>query len=239
MRTMLTYFTKNNAGLVSVNSMVSVLGEILTANNKPQSVLVGGERDTIDWAVFAGDRADYLKSLAASKFLESTNDVLVLIDGDTLFDAGQVMELATKALKSNAITGVLTSQGVGTGVDGQSQGDVEVQVGTDSVVPMYRLGSRLLAIPKDALKDIRGKCVQSGLLVRCRAPNGDLMYDFFRPLAVKHPKMPDVQEYLGDGWAFSERARQAGVKLQAWAKPLVGVDGLFSFTVAHGMQAKR
>lgn len=235
MKMQLAYFVKNNTAAVSINSMLPVLDEILTLAKKPAPTLIGSERDTLDYAIYAGERVDYLKSMAASKFLESTNDVLLMVDADTGFVAGQLVEMAKRSVQEKAVVGVLSSNGFGTGVDGNTEFDAPVSIGTDQMVPMYRMGSRMLAVPRECLKDVRGKGTQGGFLDRCRSQSGELFYDFFRPESAPHPQMPDVKEYLNDGWAFSWRCKRAMVRLLAWTKPMVTVDGVMSFTVQHGM----
>ncbi len=185
------------------------------------------------WAVASSDALiSRSRSVVASRFLQSKADVLVMIDHDLVWNPGDVRELATKALQHDAIVAGLYSKralrkGFASILRDEAPGSF-MDIGADHVYEAKWLASGFTAYPRTAFEKVKEAVeMDSGQLTRLHAAryfDGHDFTPFFMPFMLG-------TDYLSEDWAFSERARRAGVKQLIWAKPKLLHIGEFPYSV--------
>jgi hypothetical protein len=171
---------------------------------------------------------DRCRSLAATRFLEYTNDdVMVMIDHDITFQAGSVVRLAKKALETNAIVAAMISKkSRGQGIASRLKVKPELvkMPPADFLYESSYPGSGFCAYPRD--------------LVLAVAKSVPRVYQGFIPMFIptlaKHTNEQletEEWEYLSEDWAFVKRASELGYKSYIDCWPKCGHVGPYEYKI--------
>lgn len=149
---------------------------------------------------------DRARSVVASKFLESDCDVLLFIDADILFKSGDALKLCRICYEQGLdIVGApyLKKTTVAPQFSFKTLNDEEMEMGSGGGVYEVRaVPTGFMAINRKVLEKMKET------MPLCN-PRSLKFYPFFIPEA----KLIDNEWiYLGEDWAFTERAREMGFK---------------------------
>lgn len=185
----------------------------------------------LNWAVASSDALiSRSRSVVSSRFLKTKANVLVMVDHDLVWNPGDVWELAAKALQHDAIVAGLYSKralrkGFASVLRDEAPGSF-MDIGADHVYEAKWLASGFTAYPRSAFEKVwQASGATSPLpLGTAHYFDGHDFTPFFMPFMLG-------TDYLSEDWAFSERARRAGVKQLIWAKPKLLHIGEFPYSV--------
>jgi hypothetical protein len=170
------------------------------------------------------------RSLVASNFLHSGDDVLVMTDADVRFAEGDIEYVAAAALHTKGVAGgIVSKRAFGQGFGGRIPDGQRHELYSDEIIPlrdhMY-LGGAVLALHRSVLVEI----VKQGVVPYC-PPQG--YWPFFCQTWIKNEKM-GCYEHLSEDWAFCHYARQAGKPVLALMRPVTSHEGSAQFTALEG-----
>lgn len=185
------------------------------------------------------------RSRCASKFLEGTADVLVMVDRDIAWEPGAVCELAVVAREKGALVGgIYPVRGFGRLASRIEEAET-IQIGGERLLRAHYLATGFLAIPRSVLLLMVEQLARPAMLDDLRIHrclplmDGEQpFFDFFRPIAtpVDQPGIQtDLHEYLSEDYAFSLRAAALKVELLAWEKHRLIHFGQFPYRAEHGI----
>lgn len=151
---------------------------------------------------------DRARSVVASRFLESDCDVLLFIDADILFKSGDALKLCRICYEQGLdIVGAPYLKKTITAPQFSFKmidGDKDMEIGQDGGLYEVRaVPTGFMAINRKVFE----KMIQEGIPL-CN-PSCLKFYPFFEP---EHRMIDGNWEYLGEDWAFTERARDLGFK---------------------------
>lgn len=149
---------------------------------------------------------DRARSVVASRFLESDCDVLLFIDADILFKAGDALKLCRICYEEGLdIVGApyLKKTITAPQFSFKAIDDKEMEIGTDGGVYEVRaVPTGFMAINRKVLEKMKET------MPLCN-PRSLKFYPFFVPMAKE---IDGEWVYCGEDWAFTERARELGFK---------------------------
>ncbi len=164
---------------------------------------------------------DRSRSIHATLAMEAGYDVLVFIDDDIRFRAADLYQLIREADARQTVVGCLYTKRkapielVGCPLDGPQ----DLQIGeAGSVREVRYVGTGLVAIPRLVLSSMVGSLpkLRTGAILE---DGGELhIWPFFMPMAY------DVI-YLSEDYAFCQRAKDAGFKILADTRIILGHVG--------------
>ena len=176
--------------------------------------------------VKAGD-ADIGKarSRTASWFLaepeSEAGSVLLMVDSDTAWQAGDLSMIARRALEHTAVVGGIYSKrefGQGDAFRVADEADGVFVIGEDSLIPAAAVGGGFMAIPRSILEAV--------------AKTLPTVKDDFVPCFM--PFVTSDMEYATEDWAFCFRAREAGFKVFASTYPKLTHEGTYTYRLVDG-----
>jgi len=173
---------------------------------------------------------DRARAQAATMFLLSVADVMVMVDRDIAFCHGDVAEIVRVARETKGICGGMVSKkanglGWGTRLPDDSVGEIRTKQVIDMPKHSY-VGGAFMAIHRDVFDAI--------------APTLTLMgaggwFPFFEPMALENPAMENGLDHLSEDWSICHRAREAGCKVSTSMWPLTQHIGETSYSVFDGV----
>lgn len=200
------------------------------------------------------------RSRAASLFLASDNDVLFMLDHDVSFQKGAIMATCAAALEAKGIVaGLYSKRAFGAGSASRFERDnVEFNPGEAVLHPASAVATGFVAIPRESLEQMKASLLVSEAtrgsisdqvqplvdpdhrltecigLSKIEAP----FIDFFRPFVNESTVAPGKMEYLSEDWAFSVRAKLAGVPLFIYERPILVHRGNYGFTIQDSVRRR-
>lgn len=185
-------------------------------------IAIAGARGVEIMYVRVGDDAliSRSRSRIASKFLDDTDsDVLVMVDHDIAWQAGDLLDLAAVAVREQAVVaGLYACRALGAGVSSRLPNGTHVTIGEDRLIDADYVAAGFTAYPRAVLARVQAP--EFGVRAEsCRA--------YFMPMVVDG-------EYLSEDWAASSRVREASMRTLVWTKPVLRHFGLHGFTVTDG-----
>jgi hypothetical protein len=187
------------------------------------------------------------RSIALSRFFEANeSDVCFMLDRDIVWNPGDLVATAQKAIETGAcIAGLYAQRDVQSGVASRlvAKG---YRPGEDRLWPSERLAAGFTAIPReivDALLKRKELETDPQLQIfRCVQDPGPPVrrfWDFFRPMVVPSEIVPGENEYLSEDWSFSARVHAAGRQTFIWSKPILGHVGSFEFRLEEAQVPRK
>lgn len=180
-----------------------------------------------------------LRSMIASEFIDmGRDDVLVMIDHDTVWSDGDVERIARQAHACDGIVGgMVPKRGKGQGIASFPVAEVELQQGKSELVEATFVGSAFCAYSAKAMRHI----VDHYKLPPCVGFGGiNSFYPLFLPMPIESKARPGYCEYLSEDYALCVRAQLAGVPVYLDQKPVLKhMDGNHAWTVAEAMDGAR
>lgn len=174
------------------------------------------------------------RSILATKFLnDDSEDVLIFIDDDISFNVDDAVRLAADVLDYGMdIVGgcYVTKSEVQPILQHNVFEGEEIILAPDSdPIPVRYVSTGFMAIAKRVLR----KMVDESKLPLCMPQS---FYPFF---ATGCKEIDGVMRFLGEDWAFCERARELGFKV--WLDPSIrlGHTGKYTYTVEDINRPKR
>lgn len=197
-------------------------------------------RDIAKWAVrddlsmgilWCGQDAliDRLRSMTVSDWHHrSQHDVLLMIDHDTTWEAGDIERICRSALETRGVVGgMVPKRGKGMGLAGFPAQRIHPEPGSDSLLPATYVGGAFMAIHRDAITAI----VEKHKMRECVGFSGVAhFYPLFLPFTIESKAAPGMLEYLSEDYAFCVRAITAGVPVYLDQKPILGHVGEHRFS---------
>lgn len=172
-----------------------------------------------------------MRSQAASEFMLTGFDCLVMVDDDVEFHWQDVEHLAEQSLTLDdgrgAIVGAVVSKrmhGGGWGVRISDGNTYELH--SDQIVelgPHRYIGGALTAYPRSMFLSL----IRKKIIPYCP---GQGLWPFYIPAMVQNPELGDQWELLCEDWAICHYARQAGHRVFASMKPVTVHYGKYGFT---------
>lgn len=175
------------------------------------------------------------RSRAASSFLESQADILVMVDSDIKFLPGDLLKLAEKAYEYSIIGGAYTKRnGHNTELAIRVLPGSEIIFADDSnPVEVEYLSTGFLAVHRRVFEAM----LTRDDMPLCHASDSLRFYPFFRDAVSVRPDGEVF--YLSEDWAFQERAKEHGFK--SWLDPSIRLShlGSYDFNLEDMYRAKR
>ena len=164
------------------------------------------ERRGIEVRRYASTAAvDRTRSEAASAALREGYDELMWIDSDITFDPDDVARL--RSHDAPIVAGVYAKRGRGGLAVHLEPGARELRVGEGGgVVAVRYVGAGFLMTRRHVYEDV----ARVFSLPVCNARFGAPLVPYFLPMVIADDGAPGGYWYLGEDYAFGERARQAG-----------------------------
>jgi len=159
------------------------------------------------------------RSVAASDFLRSPADVMLMIDHDISWQPGDLSRLiASVRQTTSVVSGIYPKRSFGNGVAVRFAEPGRYTIGDDRLVPGQYLSTGFFAVHRDVFEAM--------------APTLRLttegFWPFFMPMLSACPS-GESPEYLSEDWAFCERARTLGFRLHVDLKPILSHSGAHAF----------
>ncbi len=183
--------------------------------------------DELAWTatVESGDAAiDRARSIAATKFLDTDCNVMVMLDHDVSWRPGDLGHLAQQALETQGIVGALVSKrALGQGIGGRLPVDCDLADSDRTLIELgedYYVGGAVMAIHRPVFESL--------------LPDFPMVSAGFRPffLPMVKQRIADQElDYLSEDWAICARAREKGHPVHATTLPRIVHHGQFGYTV--------
>jgi hypothetical protein len=165
-----------------------------------------------------------VRGRAATNFLRSGHEVMIMIDHDLTWQPGAIEHLARAAYASRSIVGGAVSlKAMGSGIASRFCTPGTYEIGTDQLVPATYVGAAFMAFHRDVLV----KMVNSGQIHLLH----DNWWTFFLQEVRRHPEHRAAYEYLSEDWAFCARALDLGLPVYVDLFPVIGHLGQYQYTV--------
>lgn len=170
---------------------------------------------------------DRARSSVAEGFLKSNMDVLVMVDHDLSWEAGDMLRIARKAHELQGIVGAAVSKrNRGEGIASVITEPGSWQVGTDRIVNASYVGSAFTAFPRKVVEAVASSMRNT--------------VQGFRPMFIPDTSIfkdnPSLDWYESEDWAFCRRALDLGFKCYVDLKPQVGHWGVKCYTVGDAYE---
>lgn len=170
---------------------------------------------------------DHARSILATDFYNTDNDVMVWLDDDMLFDAQEFVRLAQEAHERKAIVGAVASTKKPLGeITARFKKETEHAVFFEDgeVMPVDTIGTGLTAVSRDVLVRI----IEAEEVQCVRVPGNRRIWAFFMTLVT------DFEDdgagcWWGEDTSFCLRARAAGCKVYADTRMRVGHKGSYVY----------
>lgn len=175
---------------------------------------------------------DRARSVVSSEFLLNTdNDVLVFIDDDMTYNPKDIERICQIAHTTKSIVGVPYV------VKNEKTPHLQAKLFKDQridftgeakgIVQVHYVGTGIMAIAREVLEEM------SKTLPICEPQK---MWTFFMPMTKE---IEGAWRYLGEDWAFCERARELGVKIYLDPRVRVGHSGRYLYTLGDILRQPR
>jgi len=205
-------------------SAASVHGLLSTLANKPEDM-------QFDYSQPEEAAIDRVRSIAATKFLDSGGDILLFIDDDVLYTPECVYQLIADCLETKSIV-------IGPYVKKKMpadelalaplSGNSSFEIGRSGKLQEIKWGATgFMAVHRDVLVSLARK------LPLC---NQDEEYPFFCPFFYEDPDLGWL--YLSEDFSFCHRAREAGFKVWADTRLVLGHYGKWVYLIGQEMPTK-
>ena len=173
----------------------------------------------------SGAAIDRARCELATTALADGFDALLWIDSDVAFEAEAVTRLHDHALP--LVAGVYAKKGAPELAVHLLPGTTELHVGSAGGLTEVRaVGAGFLLVRRDVLDDVQR---HFGLPV-VNTRFGQPLVPYFLPMVVPDPQGPPGSYwYLGEDYAFCERARQAGHRVMVDTTIRLGHVGKYSY----------
>jgi hypothetical protein len=162
-------------------------------------------------------------------------DVLIWLDHDIQFDAGDLAGLALRAIeKKGVVGGLYPKREMHGGMPWRPLGDTpHVLIGDDALHPAIYVGGGFVAMHVPSMAramDVLASSDDPNLKVHrcCAGPGQPDFWDICRPISVRRDD--GRHDYLSEDWAFFHRMLAAGVGIWAWTRPWLTHYGQYGFT---------
>jgi hypothetical protein len=168
------------------------------------------------------------RSAAASEFLQSGAEILIMIDHDISWEPGDLERLAQKTAETRSVVaGIYSKRSFGSGVAVRFAEPGEYTTGTDRLVRGRYLSTGFFGVHRRVVER----------LSQTLPLTNENFWPFFMPM-LSNPSAPDERpEYLSEDWAFCERARAEGFELYLDLKPRLVHNGAHSYRVIDSQVA--
>ena len=203
------------------------------------------------------------RSKAIGRFLRSDCDVMVMIDHDIVWNAGEAWDLGKLAFEHNAIIGgMYCKRTFGQGWASRAKFDGDVAFGKPGLIESDAVATGFMAIPREVIQgmvdrlDVDGAYHQR-VMDNCTPEESGLMrdlsigrivegdhkymdhdyYDAFRCIRLPNPYVEEAYQFLSEDYAFCKRAQACGYRTLISTKPLLGHIGSHVYRVSDGMDA--
>lgn len=176
---------------------------------------------------------DRVRSIYATKFLASGGDVLLFIDDDILYTPECVYQLVRDCLEKQSIvigpyvkkTMPATELTLAT-----LKEDTRLDIGKGGKIQEIKWGATgFMAIPRYVLIKL------ASMLPLCNEKDIPV-HPFFCPIVANDPELGWI--YLSEDFSFCERARQAGFKIWADTRIVLGHVGRFVYMIGQAQPEK-
>lgn len=165
-----------------------------------------------------------VRGRAATNFLRSGHDVMVMIDHDLTWQPGAIQHLAQAAYASRGVVGGAVSlKTFGGGIASRFCQPGTYEIGANQLVPATYVGAAFMALHRDVLV----RMVEAGQVQLLH----DNWWTFFLQEVRRHPEHRAAHEYLSEDWAFCARAIDLGVPVYIDLFPVIDHLGTYPYRV--------
>ena len=189
-----------------------------------------------------------VRSLLVTQAIDAGYDVLIWIDHDMVWSAGDVADLALRCAQVEGVVGGLfpyRAEGMRgfpwRALPGTTGADV--RLGMDELLEAEFVSGGFVAfwVPAlrrmvEALKDSWDPALK---VTKCRANPCGYFWDVCRPVAVPYEdgstEKDGLSNYVSEDWILVARLRATGTKCYAWMRPLLRHVGRKCFSVADAL----
>jgi hypothetical protein len=178
---------------------------------------------------------DRVRSMAATTFLGTEGDVLVFIDSDIIHVAEYVYQLIEDCLQTRSVV-------IGPYIKkhfpaddlalAPFEGNVSFDIGPTGGMTEIKWGATgFMAIHRSVLEGL------AKVLPRCNQGSGFEVIPFFMPMVLESdPALGPC--YMSEDFAFCQRCQEAGFKIWADTKMVLGHLGKWMYVVGQAMPEK-
>jgi len=253
MKTLLALFSY---GGVAEGTVDAVLSELAYCSSKQQPIM---------YHRMSGDALiERSRSRALGRFMASDADVMVMVDHDISWRAGDAFHIAQQAHEKSALVGGLyCKRAMKKGWASRVPATGNVQFGVPGLIETPSLATGFLAVPRVVVQGVLSKlditketwqknykeAVEakdegriSELVDLSIAPIADGAYrtidfeyhDYFRCIRYRSAR-PNIYQFLSEDWSFSLRVVYCGFKSFLSTYPMLVHTGDYGYTVQDGM----
>ena len=226
----ISFHSEKAAGAAAVNLLrskgVDVSG-LFSPRLWPVTLMVPGDDALIDRS----------RAMVAKAFLESDNEVLLMVDHDiewTNPDAatgyeGDLLHLARLAAATRGTVGsVISKKVIGEGIASMFGSAITSPIGSDGCFHSPVVGSGMTAYHRCVVEEVWDTMLQWECYGKIPAPG---YVPIFMPNIALHPNAPGELIVNSEDWAFCERGRRLGHFSYLATRPNTKHWGMYPFTV--------
>jgi SAM-dependent methyltransferase len=178
------------------------------------------------------------RSLMCTEFLGSDADVMVIIDDDIVFDPPDLWKIVEGCRESRGIYGaVYVTRSTTPHVSSRLWPNTDVTWAAGPVrrpLELQYLATGFFALHRDVLEAMIDQRFDdadgSHLMAECALGADRPFYPFFSPFCTYEDD--DRRHYLSEDWAFCNRARQVGARIEFDQSIILEHLGVYPYTVA-------
>lgn len=161
------------------------------------------------------------RSFAASVFLRSECDVMVMIDHDISWQPGDLQRLVDSCLKTGSLVGgVYPKRAFGEGLACKFLQNGRYAIGSDTLVPAEYLSTGFFAAHRSVMEAV----------AQTLPLTSHDFWPLFLPM-LSPPRANGRPEYLSEDWSFCERARNLGFPMYLDLQPRLTHAGVHVYRV--------
>jgi hypothetical protein len=227
---MMAFFSERAAGAAAVRHLAGKgvdVSKMFSPNVWPVTAMTPGDDALIDRT----------RATVAKQFLESDNEVLLMIDHDiewvnasheTGYE-GDPLHLCRLAAETRGTVGAIISKKViGQGIASMFGDAITTPIGQDGAFSSPVVGSGMTAYHRDVVEDVWETMLKWECLGRIPAPG---YVPIFMPNLALHPNAPGDLIVNSEDWAFCERGRRLGYVSYLATRPKTGHWGQYKYEV--------
>ncbi|MFQ5514713.1 MAG: glycosyltransferase [Myxococcota bacterium] len=165
------------------------------------------------------------RSVAATEFLRSQSEILIMLDHDLSWQPGDLERLIERVGETRAVVGGLyAKRGFGHGIALRFAEPGDHELGDDRLVRATYLATGFFGVHRDVLQKLAGSLPLTS----------EDFWPFFLPVLTEPRHAGERPEYLSEDWAFCQRAAAAGFELWVDLRPRLVHNGAHGFRVLDG-----